>query len=116
MSNADNSNRRQERSPQKNLPSPRVGTVVEKDPAGDNSVNVRVPLQRRAESLDDGHHAGARLGLLQGACHHLADGFAGESCEPREKLSMKKEIGPQHFRNRKHSLGVRDVGENLVLE
>src|SRR3990172_12333474 len=56
-------------------------SVVQKKPAGDDGVNVRVPLQRRAESLDDGNHAWACLGLLHGASHHLANGFVGESSE-----------------------------------
>jgi len=29
---------------------------------------------------------------------------------------MKQEIGPEHFWNRENPLGVRDVGENFVLE
>ena len=64
-------------------------TVVEKEPAGDDGVNVRVPLQRRAESLDDGNHAWASQRLVDVGDHHLANGFVGESRELSEKLSMK---------------------------
>lgn len=64
-------------------------TVVEENPAGDDGVNVRIPLQRRPEGLDDGDHAGASVGLIDGSGHHLADGFVGESCELSQELSMK---------------------------
>ena len=72
--------------------------IGEEDAAGDDGVDVRVPLQRRAEGLDDGDHAGSRIGLLDRRGHHLADGFVGESCELSQEPSMEQKVGPEHLR------------------
>ncbi len=54
-------------------------TIIEENPAGDDGMDVGVPLQRGSEALDDSHHAGPSVGLLDDGGHHLADGFVGES-------------------------------------
>ena len=64
------------------------GSVKEENPASDDGMNVRVPVQRRPEDLDDGDHAGPSVRLVDGD-HHLADGFVGESRELSQELSMK---------------------------
>ena len=68
--------------------SPRHGRIISPRGRPDSGV----PLQRRAEGLDDRHHAWKSVGLLEGGDHHLADGFVGEWCELSRELSMKKEI------------------------
>ena len=72
-------------------------TLVENKPAGDDGVNVRIPIERRSKGLDDSHHAWTSVGLLDDGGHHLADGFVGESCELSQKLSMVEEVRPEHF-------------------
>ena len=80
---------------------------------------MRIPLQRGAEGLDDSHHAGASLGLVdteRGGSHPLADGLVGESCHLSKELSVVQEIGPEHSWNGKNPLGVGDVSQDLTLE
>ena len=90
--------------------------VVEENPASDDGMNVRVPLEGGTEGLNSRHHAGASDGLVDGGDHHLANGFVGEPCELSQELSMEQKVGPEHLRQREDPLGVRDVGENPVLE
>lgn len=54
-------------------------SVKEENPAGDDGMDVGVPLERGSEALDDSDHAGPSVRLLDGGGHHLADGFVGES-------------------------------------
>jgi hypothetical protein len=65
------------------------GAVIEEEPARDDGVNVRIPLQRRPENLDDGDHAESSLGFAGRRSHHLADGFVSEPCELSQELPMK---------------------------
>ena len=47
----------------------------------DDSMNVRIPFQRRSKRLNDGDHSWPRVGLIRSCRHHLADGLVGESRE-----------------------------------
>ena len=62
--------------------------VCEEDPTSDDSMNVRIPFQRRSKRLNDGDHSWPGVGLIRSGGHHLTDGFVGESCEITQKLSM----------------------------
>ena len=55
--------------------------VREEDPTSDDSMNVRIPFQRRSKRPDDGDHSWPRVGLIRSCRHHLADGLVGESRE-----------------------------------
>ncbi len=55
--------------------------VREEDPTSDDSMNVRIPFQRRSKRLNDGDHSWPRVGLIRSWRHHLADGLVGESRE-----------------------------------
>jgi hypothetical protein len=55
--------------------------VREEDPTSDDSMNVRIPFQRRSKRLNDGDHSWPGVGLIRSCRHHLADGLVGESCE-----------------------------------
>ena len=61
-------------------------------------------------------HARLCVGHVDLGGHHLADGIVGESCHLPEELPVAKEIRPEHLWDGEDPLGVRDVGENLVLE
>ena len=91
-------------------------TIIEENPAGDDGMDVGVPLQRGSEALDDSDHAGPSVGLLDGGGHHLPDGFVGESSELPKKLSVVEEVEPEHLGDGKNPLRVRDISENLVLK
>ena len=91
-------------------------TIIEENPAGDDGMDVGVPLQRGSEALDDSDHAGPSVWLLDGGGHHLADGFVGESSELPKKLSVVEEVEPEHLGDGKNPLRVRDISENLVLK
>ncbi len=56
--------------------------VIEEEPARDDGVNVRIPLQRRPEGLDDGDHAGSSLRFAGRCSHHLADGCSSPPGRP----------------------------------
>ena len=51
---------------------------VERQISGDDGMDMGVPLERRAECLDDCDHSRSGVGLVDGGGHHLADGFVGE--------------------------------------
>ena len=91
-------------------------TVPPEDTACDDGMDVRVPLQRRGESLDDGDHPRPGVGLVEGGRHHLADGLVGDARERSEELSVVEEIGSEHLGQRKDPLGTRDVGKNPLVE
>ena len=64
--------------------------VIEKNPASDDGVDVRIPLERRGKGLYDGNHTGPGIGLVDGSGHHLAHGFVGESCELSQGSRWKR--------------------------
>jgi len=72
-------------------------STTEENAASDGGMDVGVPSKRRPEGLNDGHHAGARVGLVDGGRHHLVDGFVGESCQLSQKRSMIQKVGSKHF-------------------
>ena len=51
-------------------------------------MDVWIPLQGRAEGLDDGDHAGSGMRFVDCRGHHLADGFVGELRELTQELAM----------------------------
>jgi hypothetical protein len=90
--------------------------VLEENPAGNDGMDVRIPLQRGPKGLNDGDHARPGIRLFDRLCHHHPDGFVGEPRELSQELSMVEEVGPEHFRQCENPLGVRDVREDFALE
>jgi len=57
-----------------------------------DGMDMRIPLKRRTERLEDGQHAGSSVVLVAGDGHHVTDGVGGESRELSQELSMKEEV------------------------
>jgi hypothetical protein len=56
--------------------------VIEENSAGDDGMNVRVPLEGGTEGLDDGDHARPGIGWFDRHGHHHPDDVVGEPGEP----------------------------------
>jgi hypothetical protein len=69
--------------------------VLEENPAGDDGMDVRIPLQGRAKGLDDGDHTRPGIGFVDGRGHHLSGGLKERILLWRSWEKIAARLAPQ---------------------
>ena len=79
-----------------------------KRPAGQQNMHVRVPVQKFAECLDGGDHAGHHVVAAEQASDFGLEARPGAAAELAQQLAIETRMQPQAFGDGQHDLPVRD--------
>ena len=84
-----------------------------KRPAGDQGVDVRVPVQQFAVGLDRGDHAGHHVLAAEQASDFGLDARPGARAELAQQLAIEAGVQPQALGDGQHDLPVGDGSADL---
>ena len=96
--------------------------VIEEDTSSDDGLKVRVPLQRGAEGLDDGDHAGPGIGFVHKGCDpctrvekiaaRLAPAFAPATAGQAARWAESPTLTRESYEKLGAAPRANDAGEN----